>query len=482
MLTSSKTKNLIAIIILLLAFFRLLLLSRPVTVDDPFITFRYAHNIANNNGFVYNEGEHWLGTTTPFYALLLSFFGIFTDNLPKISQLLGLLSFLGTILIIYLLFRKMNLDIVGLLAGFSFVSAPLISRLYGFETPFYIFLIFLCFYVYHIKRYYLLAVLFAILLLTRPDGIALIAVLTAHYIIVNKRFPLYPFLLFVLLLLPWIIFGFFYFGSPVPETVSAKVAQGQSSIWQVGFGEILINYCLSHPLVPVLALFGIISAFFSHLWLIPIALWLFAYSLGFTIAGVPADYGWYFAPLIPAAAIFVFVDIVDRIKHLMRARERRVGNYIIYTVLIAFLMFMTYRAVKNRMLFQPEKYDLRYNGYTEISRWLNHNVEEDRTIAASEVGILGYNCPNLRFVDFCGLITPDVAERLKQTTSLPDFGDWFIHTFDPDLVLLFEDERWNNTGIDQDSRDFRNDYEFVKNFRTSEERWSWNLYKKKKVQ
>ena len=44
------------------------LLPGPRTIDDSFITFRYARNILAGNGFVYNPGEHVLGTTTPLYT------------------------------------------------------------------------------------------------------------------------------------------------------------------------------------------------------------------------------------------------------------------------------------------------------------------------------------------------------------------------------------------------------------------------------
>ena len=44
----------------------------PNTVDDAYITFRYARNIASGVGFVYNAGDPVLGTTTPAYALLLA--------------------------------------------------------------------------------------------------------------------------------------------------------------------------------------------------------------------------------------------------------------------------------------------------------------------------------------------------------------------------------------------------------------------------
>src|SRR3972149_2161670 len=61
-------------------FIGLLLLITPLmgwtfyasSYDDAYITFRYAENIANGNGFVYNIGEPFLGTTTPGYALLLA--------------------------------------------------------------------------------------------------------------------------------------------------------------------------------------------------------------------------------------------------------------------------------------------------------------------------------------------------------------------------------------------------------------------------
>ncbi|HEC35405.1 MAG TPA: hypothetical protein ENI39_02600, partial [Anaerolineae bacterium] len=48
------------------------LVPGPRTVDDAYITFRYARNLVEGRGFVYNLGERVLGTTTPLYTLLLS--------------------------------------------------------------------------------------------------------------------------------------------------------------------------------------------------------------------------------------------------------------------------------------------------------------------------------------------------------------------------------------------------------------------------
>ncbi len=52
--------------------FRLFLNQWEFYGDDACITFRYAQNLAWGAGFVYNAGEHVLGTTAPLYALLLS--------------------------------------------------------------------------------------------------------------------------------------------------------------------------------------------------------------------------------------------------------------------------------------------------------------------------------------------------------------------------------------------------------------------------
>jgi len=44
------------------------LLAGPRTIDDAYITFRYARNLADGLGFVYNPGQQVLGTTTPLYT------------------------------------------------------------------------------------------------------------------------------------------------------------------------------------------------------------------------------------------------------------------------------------------------------------------------------------------------------------------------------------------------------------------------------
>lgn len=77
----------VLIVILLLLAFSARLIPGERTVDDAYITFRYARNLVEDAGFVYNPGEHVLGTTTPLYTLLLAGLSLATGcrDLPALA-------------------------------------------------------------------------------------------------------------------------------------------------------------------------------------------------------------------------------------------------------------------------------------------------------------------------------------------------------------------------------------------------------------
>ena len=68
----SKRRNLLIAFLLAALAIAARLLPGARTIDDAFITFRYARNLLLGRGFVFNPGEHVLGTTTPLYTLMLS--------------------------------------------------------------------------------------------------------------------------------------------------------------------------------------------------------------------------------------------------------------------------------------------------------------------------------------------------------------------------------------------------------------------------
>ena len=58
-------------------------------MDDPYITYRYARNLAEGHGLTYNPGELVLGTTSPFFAIILGLTGSFTDDYALLSSIIN---------------------------------------------------------------------------------------------------------------------------------------------------------------------------------------------------------------------------------------------------------------------------------------------------------------------------------------------------------------------------------------------------------
>ena len=98
-----------------------------VIYDDPYITFRYAKNLADGKGFVFNEGERVGGTTTPLSAFVMA--GLFKIGIP----LRGIVGILGAIAYglmgaaSWLLFTSHGSRIGALAFGLLLLSDPGIS-------------------------------------------------------------------------------------------------------------------------------------------------------------------------------------------------------------------------------------------------------------------------------------------------------------------------------------------------------------------
>src|SRR4030067_2385111 len=81
--------------------------------DDPYITYRYAYNLRNGLGFVYNANERVLSTSTPLFTLILTAANFFSGNIPAISILIGAISLSSSALFIWKLAIIKRLPIVG---------------------------------------------------------------------------------------------------------------------------------------------------------------------------------------------------------------------------------------------------------------------------------------------------------------------------------------------------------------------------------
>lgn len=124
-------------------------------VDDSFIFFRYAENIANGHGFVFNPGEiPGEGFTSWIWLMLLSLTGYIGLDPVSTSKVLGILfHLLGGILVFLLVLRTAGKKPVpkvtaGILAAGFLLNYQLNAHsVSGMETPLYIFSLVLLIYV-----------------------------------------------------------------------------------------------------------------------------------------------------------------------------------------------------------------------------------------------------------------------------------------------------------------------------------------------
>ena len=128
-----------AIPILIATFLALAL--RNLAVDDAFVTYRYAANLARGLGFVYNPGEWVLSTTAPFYGLLLALPARLGWPLPLVSNLLGGLAIGAGGVALALFGRSNGRAGAGWLAGMAYVLMPLLWLALGMETALFLALV-----------------------------------------------------------------------------------------------------------------------------------------------------------------------------------------------------------------------------------------------------------------------------------------------------------------------------------------------------
>jgi hypothetical protein len=79
---------------------------RELRHDDAFITFRYARNIAEGAGFVFNPGEHVLGTTSPLFTLVAAgLYVLVGEALPTAAIAVNAVAVVCQAALVYLLLR-----------------------------------------------------------------------------------------------------------------------------------------------------------------------------------------------------------------------------------------------------------------------------------------------------------------------------------------------------------------------------------------
>ncbi|MCX8062118.1 MAG: hypothetical protein N3D16_06010 [Anaerolineales bacterium] len=432
--------------------------SGPRIIDDSYITYRYARNILAGNGFVFNPGEHVMGTTTPFYTLILVMFSLPLGgkeaNFPIISYLLNSLIDGGTCLLLYHFGKKYQKTMLGVASSLAFAIAPfsVTFSIGGLETSVYVFLLVALCYTYIQEHFETAALLAATAFLTRPDAIILILPLLIDYIVTNifylrgkdgivqkNRFQ-HIFRVTLIFTIPcaiWFSFAYFYFGSPFPHSIIAKALayhQPENSAlvrllqhYATPFSEDQIfgkwGIAAGLFLYPSLAFFGGIQFIRNTRRSIGMVLFPWLYFSVFSLAN-PLIFRWYLTPPIPFYFLCIFMGVITILEQTFRNLQvkyflpqvlsppiQTLFTIILPTILIlpAWQLHPSHgpdRLAPGMAFIQLELH------YEEAARYIKLHSPAPLShilIAAGDVGVLGYRT-NAKILDTVGLNSPETLK------------------------------------------------------------------------
>jgi hypothetical protein len=447
---SGKTLSAIILIVLVTMLARgLLAYYSNHFADDSFITFRYAENIAGGKGFVYNQGERILGTSTPLYTLLLALLVKLGLPILPLARMINIGADCVSGILIFLMLRRFKMGVATLAALFyALFPRVIVWSISGMETSLYVLFIAASLYCYHKKNLGLTALFLGLTVLTRVDGVILGLAITVHFIRQHRRFPVKMVLGCIGVVLPWLVFSLLYFGSPIPNSVPGKKALYSATMWETPawriFWEFLfLRIKIGWPLL-LLALAGVYNVFTRAQSYMIIALWTVLYFL-FFLFGASKMHMWYYVPFYLGYLILValgFDLIFERAGGFWRKRIDSLGRRTTVAASLKALKIVVISAIcllAGLAYFQQMKRTFKLVAVEQIALedihksiglWLSENTHPTDTVCAEDIGYMGYYSGRY-ILDQDGLVSPQVIPFNRRRDRLG-----FLKRYQPTYFLI----------------------------------------------
>jgi hypothetical protein len=328
-------------------------------------------------------------------------------------------------------------------------------------------------YVTHRERW--MAVFTALAILTRIDTIIWVGLMYLHQLYTHwratesatgdslrqtlrQRLPWQSWLIFGVILAPWYLFSWAYFGTILSRSLSAKrVAYVVSDLQAVTrliqhIATPFFDYdALGIPgiaiglfLYPALAGAGTLYAARNHPRLVPFLVYPWIYVVIFSLMN-PLMFRWYLAPILPAYFLGILLGVWALGSALAEQFKRPQGLPVAFSIIGVILVVFSLNAWVLHPDHGPDrpapemawhKIELNYRDMGEKLRD-EYGVTEDTLVAAGDIGAVG-------FLDTVGLVTPEISDYYPFDESLlADDGNYavppaIIHDYQPAYVVLME--------------------------------------------
>ena len=408
------------------------------TADDALITFRYADNLASGLGFVYNEGQRVMGTTSPLFTFLIAIGRLVSFPAVSAALLISLLANGCTAVLLFRLAQSLRFTHLAALPSLVYILWPrsLAAETCGMETALFTCLTVAAIYYHHRQAtvYSLAAATLAVL--TRPEGAWLLLLLTIDTVVRHRGAILAYLAVPISLIVPWLAFAWYYFGSVIPHSITAKMVLYDyikvdgplERFWYVmGFHS---------PVGWLLMALAIAGAYWlnrkqNYGWL-AIA-WVTGLILFYTVSGTHLFF-WYLAPIYPmylllASAAAPLVVAVARVSpQLYRVASPWIQGVAALLLLIGSVSPAHYYKSYQKYLDETHK---------AIGAYLLQHANSSALLAAEDIGYIGY-FSRLRLLDRDGLVSPETLPYLKSESPMQ-----LLFDYHPDWIVTNAESPYN---------------------------------------
>lgn len=428
-------------------------LSFRFVIDDAFISFRFARNLVDGHGLVFNPGQRVEGYSNLLYVLL-SGLGMKLGADPLLwgrvwSTLAGggVLALLPGIVRLLAPEENTHTSLPGHVAQFTVAATGAVAcwMLAGLETSF-----FLLFVIWAwraaLKRQTVMAGLAGLLMvLTRPEGPALAFLFMAWSLLPGRALTAVPSTRFLTWLGPgllvtgtgaFFLWRFLYFGYWLPNTYYAKTGDlaGQISTGVPYTLSFLLLYGLVPGLAAVLAaLRGGTSILRSKDTLLSLGMVFFWMGYVTLIGGDMLGMFRFFVPVLPILTTTV-VTLLAGTGWLTRPRGALAAGLILGLLLLP-ASFLG----KERRLVSIHMSEANLGGWFLAGDAMARQLPAGSTIALGPAGYIPY-ATGFRTWDFYGIIEPHIAHKDMSFTQgyaghEKHDGDYIV-SLRPDYILI----------------------------------------------
>ena len=217
--------------------------------------------------------------------------------------------------------------------------------------------------------------------------------------------------LYLLLILPYVIFSLRTAGAPFPNTFSAKAAL--RLVPDLDVLSLAARYLiLDNPLLLPFFVLGLGALFLGPARVVPA--WAAALPLAYGFLGAALyQHGRYLIPLIPFNAVVSVIGL-EEARRLAARRGHRLPHLRAPLAALAAILVLAGTAWRLPTMARLYAQDIQNINQMHVAagRWVEQNTPDDALLALNDIGAITY-VSQRPIVDLAGLVTPDVVPILR---------------------------------------------------------------------